>query len=127
MNKFRNRKTQCLSKHMHDSAFEASYCDRLLSMKMSKEIIDYEVQKAFDLKINNIIVCRHIVDFVVITKEGHGECHEVKGFQTDVWKLKHRMFNAMYPSINYIIISRKGQPWMKSRIRSIRRRNAVKK
>ena len=121
-NKYGNKKARCLSKHIHDSKFEASYCNRLLAMKQSGEISGYSIQVPYPLTVAGKLICTHIVDFVVIRFEpGHvvmpdksvqhgdfrvDEAHEVKGFATDVWKIKRRLFEAIYPAVKYIVIKK---------------------
>ena len=97
MNKYRNRKTHCLSGHLHDSKKEAGYCDVLLAMKKNGEIIDYKTQVTMELlpgfvnsegkKIRRIT---YTPDFVVY-HEGQTEIIDVKGgnaTKTQLWQLK---------------------------------------
>lgn len=49
-------------------------------------------------------VCTHVVDFVITRIDGKTEAHEVKGVETDVWKLKKKIFEANYPHIKYVVI-----------------------
>jgi len=39
----------------------------------------------------------------VETKGGGFEFHEVKGYATDVWKIKKKLVEALYPEIPYIV------------------------
>lgn len=104
--KYRNQKAVCLSKHNHDSKLEANYCNRLLAMKQNKEIVDYDVQQSFDLKINGIVICRHVVDFFVHICLLEFEAHDTKGMKTDVWRIKHKMFQVLYPTIKYVVVEK---------------------
>ena len=122
MNKYHNKKTTCLSRHRHDSKFEANYCNRLLAMQQRGEIKSYKIQHSFDLKIKDELICRHVVDFLVfnnrylegaIVLPGDIEAHEAKGFRTDVWEIKRKLFKAVYPTIPYIVISKKDSTWTK--------------
>lgn len=124
MSKYHNKKTRCLSKHVHDSKFEASYCNRLLAMKQAGEISDFSIQVPYPMDVNGKHICTHVVDFVVhYYKPGqavvadypirHGlfrteEVHEVKGCETEVWKIKRKLFKALYPAAEYIVIKRGG-------------------
>lgn len=105
--KFRNKKTFCLSRHEHDSKFEANYCNRLLAMKQKKEIADYDIQVPFDFIVVSQLICRHFVDFVVYKSLTDIECHETKGCRTAVWEIKRKLFRALYPTIPYIVISKR--------------------
>ncbi len=107
-NKYGNESCRCSSGHGHDSRLEAGYCDDLKALKAAGEIKDYEIQRNYRLIVNNKIVCSHRVDFVVYPNKGPMEVHETKGFATDVWDLKRKLFEALYPEIPYIVV-RKGE------------------
>jgi len=107
-NKYGNKKSMCLLKHTHDSKGEANYCNRLLAMKQNGEIVDFLTQVIFLLPGG----IRHIVDFYVKVKEYNFseaqvcgfEVHEFKGFKTDVWRIKKKLFEESYPHIPYKVI-----------------------
>jgi hypothetical protein len=109
--KFKNKRCLCLSKHSHASKFEASYCNLLLARKHRGEILSYTVQESFNLNVNNLFICAHIVDFIVMNKDNMAEVHETKGVETDVWKLKYKLFRALYPSITYLVVTKKNRYW----------------
>ena len=102
-NKYNNTKCECLSEHKHDSRAEAGYCDQLRLLKKAKEIKSYETQVSFPMTVNGKTICTHRVDFVVTLPNGKKEAHEVKGFATDVWNLKRKLFEAIY-EMPYIVI-----------------------
>lgn len=97
----------CFQSHMHDSRGEAQYCNQLHLLKKAGEIANIETQKTFELKVNNRKICSHRVDFLVITNDGKWEVHEYKGFGTQVWQLKKKLFEACYPLIPYIVKTKK--------------------
>ena len=103
-NKFNNRTQRCLCDHKHDSTLEATYCNRLLALKREGKIKDYEIQKTFHMYVNDVKICQHRVDFLVLTNDEKEEVHEVKGFGTMVWYIKMKLFKALYPHIPYIVI-----------------------
>ena len=84
-------------------------------MKQRKEIYSFQTQVRFGLWLNGIFICNHVVDFYVskrpppygIQDQVHSEAHEVKGYKTDVWRLKQKIFKAQYPHIPYVVISKK--------------------
>jgi len=120
MSKYNNRKTYCLMRHLHDSKFEAGYCNRLLAMKQSGEIQHYDVQVPFWLPGG----IKHIVDFVV--KPGPDfsrEVHETKGFFTAVARLKKKLFEEKYPDIPYKVIyqNKRRKVWRKKTKVKVRR------
>lgn len=105
-NKYGNHKVCCLSKHTHDSKLEANYCNRLLAMLQAKEIKSYDVQFRIGFIVNGVPVCDHIVDFLVIGLDGKRECHDTKGMKTDVWRIKYKLFKALYPTVEYKVIEK---------------------
>jgi len=114
MNKYGNKWARCLSGHTHQSIAEANYCNRLLAMRQSGEIVGYRCQVSFELRVKKEFICVHVVDFMVVKRVLSGkkddlvlEAHEVKGFRTDIWGLKYKLFKALYPKVPYIIIDRK--------------------
>lgn len=103
MSKYNNRKTRCLSKHLHDSKFEADYCNRLLAMKQKGEVAHYFIQQSFKIGAG----IKHVVDFLVWRLEkGYiiQEVHETKGVWTAVARMKMKLFKEKYPYIPYIVI-----------------------
>ena len=105
-NKYGNKSCSCRAGHKHDSVFEAEYCDQLSLLVKAREIKSFKTQVSYDLPVNGKSVAIHIVDFEVITKEGTIEVHETKGFATDLWHLKYKLFVAIYPEIPYHVISK---------------------
>ena len=98
--KYHNKISFCLLKHRHDSRAEAAYCNSLLADRQAGRIGGFEVQVPFDLGAE----IKHIVDFVVSSSTV--EVHDVKGFQTAVWKIKHKLFVEKYPGIKYVVVNR---------------------
>jgi hypothetical protein len=97
----------CLKGHRHDSVGEAAYCNQLQLLLKAGEIIDIEYQKTFDLCIDGKKICGHRVDFLVTMPDGSKCVHEYKGFATQLWALKKKMFEACYPEIEYKVKGRK--------------------
>ena len=97
-------RSKCSQGHYHHSNLEAGYCDTLALMVKSGDILEYEIQKVFEFRINDVLICRHKPDFYVKTVDGTWEVHEVKGHETDLWKLKYRLFQGLYPDIKYHIV-----------------------
>jgi hypothetical protein len=47
--------------------------------------------------VNGKHIANYFCDFLVTFEDGREEWHEVKGFQTEVWRLKEKLFRAIYP------------------------------
>ena len=109
VSKYRNKISYCLSKHRHDSCAEADYCNSLLADQQAGKILGYDVQFPFEVAIG----IKHIVDFIVYPARGAlMEAHDVKGVQTAVWRMKHKLFLERYPQIKYVVVNRKeDNPW----------------
>lgn len=106
-------------------------------MRQKGEIFDFKIQVPYALDVNGQTICTHIVDFFVervvvvdnfkakkngLKNEAIGdglsqlhffEIHEVKGFATDVWRIKLKLFKACYPDIKYIVVrkAKRSDPW----------------
>lgn len=102
-NKYGNKTQKCWKDHSHDSVGEAQYCNKLNLLERAKEIRSYRTQVSFPLKVKRKTVCSHIVDFLVIEQNGQKTVHEFKGFDTALWKLKMKLFQAVYPKIPYLV------------------------
>lgn len=102
--KYNNTTCKCHSGHIHDSRGEAAYCDNLTLLIKAGEIQSFEIQKTYDLIVNGKKICGHRVDFVVVDKDGNTAIHEFKGFATEVWRIKHKLFEAIYPNLPYIVV-----------------------
>jgi hypothetical protein len=62
-----------------------------------KDKVDHwERQIRIPLIVNNVKICDYIVDFFVTYADGRKEFVEVKGFWTDVAKLKVKLFRALF-------------------------------
>jgi len=104
--KYRSCRCECkLNHHLHDSRLEANYCDQLELLCRAEEIYSYIWQRDFDLIVCDKLICVHRVDFVVFTDENNYEVHETKGYATRDWKIKRKLFGALYPNVKYIVIS----------------------
>ena len=57
----------------------------------------------FPLIVNGKRIAEVIYDFEV-EYESHKEIHEVKGFSTETFKLKEKLFRALYPNQRLKII-----------------------
>jgi hypothetical protein len=102
--KFKAKPSKCYQGHYHPSKLEAGYCDTLAILKKNEEIAEYQYAPRFDMIVNGQKICTHIPDFLVTRKDGLQEVHECKGYEMPVWNLKRKLFEALYPNIEYIVI-----------------------
>ena len=89
----------------YDSKLEAEHGLELQIRKQAKEVTDFQRQVRFKYYVNDQHICDHIVDFLVTYPDGHQEVEEVKGFATPEWRIKHKLFLALYPDIPYNVIT----------------------
>jgi len=71
----------------------------------NKTIKGFEIQKKFSMDVNGKHICNHFVDFWVERPDGTFEAHETKGMKTATWRIKYKLFLALYPGIEYIIVT----------------------
>jgi hypothetical protein len=100
-NKFGATRSHCNMRHYHQSIFEAGYCNQLGFLLQAGEIKTVEYQKPFRFDINGVHITNYIADFYVEDNEGHWAVHETKGFVTDLYRIKKRLFEALYPEIPF--------------------------
>ena len=106
--KYKNKKTQ-VDMYVFDSAKEAKRYKELKLLERAGEISNLELQPRFLLQESfrkNGRVYRmieYIADFQYI-ENGKTIVEDVKGIQTDVFKLKHKIFEKIYPNLELKII-----------------------
>lgn len=89
----------------YDSGFEANYAAELDLRIKAKEISGYDKQVNLNLIVNNYIVCQYRIDFIVYHLDGTMEYVETKGYATDTWKLKWKLFEALYSDLPDTILT----------------------
>lgn len=94
-----NAKKQQFNGHIYDSRFEASYAEELELRKKAGDIKGYDQQVVLDLIVNNYVVCTYKIDFIVYHTDGITEYVETKGYATPAWRLKWKLFEALYSDL----------------------------
>ena len=92
------------------SIMESRFYLRLLEMKAEGKIksfsmqVTYELQPKFKDKFTGKAVraITYIADFVVIDSKNNTMVIDVKGKETDVFKIKKKMFQYKYPNIRFM-------------------------
>lgn len=90
-----NNKATATGGIIYHSKLESKYAQDLEWRKKAGEIRDWDRQVRIDLRSYGQHICNYYVDFVVYHNDETVEYVEVKGFETDVFKLKWRLFEAM--------------------------------
>lgn len=80
----------------YHSKFEAGYAAELDLRLKCGEFKDWHRQIKVSFEVEGTHITNYYVDFSIDHHDGTTEFVEVKGFETDVWKLKWRLFEAMH-------------------------------
>jgi hypothetical protein len=83
----------------YDSKFEAGYAQGLNLRIKAKDIKSYDEQVVLDLNVNGYHVCTYKIDFIIHHNDGSTEYVETKGYPTPVWRLKWKLFEALYADL----------------------------
>lgn len=100
--KYNNRKVE-LDGYTFDSQLEADYYAQLKLRKRANDILFFRLQPKYLLQeafIKDGVRHRkieYIADFEVHHKDGSIEVVDTKGFITDVFRIKEKMFHKKYP------------------------------
>jgi len=92
--KYNNKKTS-YNGHYYDSMLEANYAMYLDILVKAKVVDHWEGQVVKRLDVNGKTVCTYRLDFEVYYTNGKVEYVEVKGFWTDVARIKVKLFEAL--------------------------------
>ncbi|MBN1430472.1 MAG: DUF1064 domain-containing protein [Anaerolineae bacterium] len=108
MSKYGNRKTR-LYEIVFDSAAEAQRYLVLKDMAESGEIADlvlqpeFEILPSFNCQGKSYKTTRYIADFGY-TQDGQQVVEDVKGYATEAFKIKAKLFRYRYPDIELKVI-----------------------
>ena len=89
------------------SKSEACYARYLDTLLKAGKIRAWEGQVNVVLIVEGAKICRMVPDFLVTHKNGKCEYVEVKGMVTAVYKLKAKLFKALYPDAWYTVVPAK--------------------
>ena len=79
--------------HSKLEAYYAKHLDLLLKAKEIKEVIP---QFKVSLDVSGYHIANYYVDFLVTNNDDSQELWEVKGMETEVWRLKWKLTEALY-------------------------------
>ncbi len=107
--KYRNIKTT-VDGIEFDSKKEAEYYCKLKLLKQAGEIKDFGLQQRYELlptfKKNGTTYrsITYVADFVIVNNDGTTEVVDVKGVETQVFKIKQKLFEHKYPDLSLKVI-----------------------
>lgn len=90
-----NAKPTCYNGIKYHSKLEAKYAQDLDWRLKAKDIKSWKRQVKISLDVNGKHICNYYIDFVITHNDDSIEYIEVKGFETQVWKLKWKLFQAL--------------------------------
>ena len=93
---------------IYHSTLEANYAAYLDMMKKAvnprDRVIKWDRQVKVSLDVNGVHITNWFCDFRVWFADGRSEYHEVKGLESPEYKLKAKLFSALYPKETLVII-----------------------
>ena len=92
-------KKQTYRGRSYDSKLEAAKAVDLDWLLKAGEIKEWKPQHKFALKVGEIHICNYYIDFRVVNNDGSIDYIEIKGFETDIWRLKFRVTKAIFDEL----------------------------
>lgn len=102
--------------HKFDSMAESKYYIHLLKEKKSGRIKDLELQPSYLLhpsfkkldpttgKMKTVRKTEYVADFLVTDKNNETTIYDVKGTLTEVFRLKRKWFDVIYPDLTLVCV-----------------------
>ena len=107
MNKYRNQKVM-MDGELFDSKGEADRYQQLKLMARARLIQSVSRQPRYVLCVNAQEVCEYRADFAYF-ENGKQVIEDFKGVLTPEFRLKRKLFNALYPNLELRVTNRKGE------------------
>jgi len=89
---------------VYHSAAEARYASELELRRRIGEIRAWRPQPRFRLEVQGHLVCVVMLDFEITERDGSLSYVEVKGWESQLWKLKRKLLAALYPNIRLKVV-----------------------
>lgn len=93
--KFRNVR-QTYEGFSYDSKFEAEYAAELDLRLKAHDIAGWERQFKIELRVGDKLIARYFCDFRITHNDGTYELVEIKGIETEVYRLKRKLLEACW-------------------------------
>lgn len=82
--------------YVYDSRFEADYAQELDLRVKAGDILNWEKQFKVSIDIEGYHICNYYVDFKIEEKDGSFTLMETKGMETDLWRIKRKLLEAVW-------------------------------
>ena len=90
---YKGKEVKCASKAEAKALYELCLRERV------GEIDSLVFHPSYALYLDGKLVCKYVADAAFCERpKGNHVVLEVKGYETEAWKLKAKMFRALYPS-----------------------------
>lgn len=93
-----------------DSKMEAEYYLDLLQSKQAGIVRHFEIQPKFILQEKPKIT--YIADFHVYWENGTDSVIDIKGMETQAFRVKKKLFESKYPHLQLQVLTKKGKRWV---------------
>lgn len=97
-------KTKLYNGRYYDSIMEANHAEELDWRIKAGEIKEVIPQFKISLDVEGKHIANYFIDFKVILPDGSEQYHEVKGYETDIWKMKWKLALALFPDWEFLVI-----------------------
>ena len=94
-----------LDGYVFDSKLEAARYKFLRELETAGAVSDIEVHPPFPCFVEGKKICLYKADFRYKNAQGEEVVEDTKGIQTDVFKLKKKLVEALYPWLEIQVIS----------------------
>ena len=99
-------KTKVYGGLSYDSKKEARYAQDLELRQKAGEIKEITPQFRMSIDVGGYHICNYIADFMVVLSDGSREIHEVKGWATEIFRIKWKLIEAIYGEEYKLILIR---------------------
>ena len=95
---------QTVDGYSYMSKLEANYAVELNWRIKAEDIKSYRRQVKIPIIVCGKLICNYYIDFVVLLNDGTEEWTEVKGMDTEVWKMKWKLVQAIWPERKWLLV-----------------------
>ena len=88
----------------YHSKLEARHAEELDWRVKAGEITEIIPQFKIEIKVRGVFICNYYIDFRIRLADKSYEYIEVKGFETDIWRMKWRLVTALHPTWKFVIV-----------------------
>lgn len=92
--KYRNEPVEIDGRRFASKAEGKRYAELRL-LERAGEIRDLRCQPRYDLAVNGQKICTYVGDFAYLNRTGTPVTEDVKGYRTDVFEIKAKLFRAV--------------------------------